>query len=48
MKKYKEKKDFWDELTQYKKEEIEQGIRDVEEGRSISWGDFKKKLENYK
>jgi hypothetical protein len=40
----KEKKDFWDELTQSQKEEIEQGIKDVDEGRWISWEDFKKNL----
>jgi hypothetical protein len=48
MMKNKEKKDFWDELTQSQKEEIEKGIKDVDEGRSISWEDFKKELENYK
>ena len=42
-----EKKDFWDELTQSQKEEIEQGIKDLDEGRSISWEDFKKEIENY-
>jgi predicted transcriptional regulator len=40
----KVKKDFWDELTQTQKEEIEQGIKDVDEGRWISWEDFKKNI----
>ncbi|WP_166384862.1 hypothetical protein [Polaribacter sp. 11A2H] len=42
-----EKKDFWDDLTQSQKEEIEQGIKDLDEGRSISWEDFRKEIENY-
>lgn len=43
MRKNKEKIDFWDELTKFQKEEIEQGIKDLDEGRSISWENFKKK-----
>ena len=42
-----EKNDFWDELTQSQKEEIEQGIKDLDEGRSISWEDFMKEIENH-
>lgn len=42
--KEKEKKDFWDELTQSQKKEIEEGIKDLDEGRSISWEDFLAKV----
>lgn len=48
MSKNKEKKDFWDELTQSQKEEIEQGIKEVNESRIITWGNYMKELENYK
>lgn len=44
----KEKKDFWDELSNSQKKEIELGIKDLDEGKSISWEDFKKKIEDYK
>jgi hypothetical protein len=37
MTKKTEKIDFWDEFTPSQKEEIEQGIKDLDEGRSISW-----------
>ncbi|WP_157812165.1 hypothetical protein [Polaribacter sp. ALD11] len=39
-----EKIDFWDELTQSQKDEIEQGIKDLDEGRSISWKYFMKEI----
>tara|TARA_R110002124_G_scaffold127103_2_gene286938 strand:- start:391 stop:534 length:144 start_codon:yes stop_codon:yes gene_type:complete len=40
----KEKKDFWDEFSDSQKEEIEQGIKELDEGKRISWEDFKKEL----
>lgn len=40
----KEKKDFWDEFSDFQKEEIQQGIKDLDEGRRISWEDLKKEL----
>jgi hypothetical protein len=39
-----DKKDFWNDLSFSEKEEIKQGINDLDEGRRISWEDFKKEL----
>ena len=36
----KEKKDFWEELTQQEKEGIEEGIEDFKNGNTTSWDDF--------
>ena len=36
----KEKKDFWEELTQEEKEGIEEGIEDFKNGNTTSWDDF--------
>jgi len=33
----KEKKDWWDELTQQQKEEIELGIKQIERGEVVSY-----------
>jgi hypothetical protein len=46
MRKNKEKIDFWDELTKFQKEEIEQGIKDLDEGRCISWEILRRSFQN--
>ncbi len=40
-------KDWWDELPQQVKDSIDEGIRDVEEGRVISHEDFLKRNEQW-
>jgi predicted transcriptional regulator len=35
-----EKKDFWDELTQEQKEEIEEGERQIERGEFVDFEEF--------
>ena len=44
MKDIKEKKDFWDDLSAAQQEEINLGIKQLDEGKKISWEDLKKKL----
>jgi hypothetical protein len=39
-----QKVDFWDELTVEQKDEINEGIRQLEKGESISYADFLKKI----
>lgn len=39
----KEKKDFWEELTEEQKEAIEEGIKDADEGRVVSYEHFMSK-----
>ena len=36
----KEKKDFWEELTEEEKAGIEEGIEDFKNGNTTSWDDF--------
>jgi predicted transcriptional regulator len=38
-----EKKDFWDELTQEQKDEIEEGDRQIERGEFVLYEDLMKK-----
>ncbi|REG96205.1 hypothetical protein [Flavobacterium aquicola] len=38
-----EKKDFWDELTQEQKDEIEEGERQIERGEFVLYEDLMKK-----
>jgi predicted transcriptional regulator len=38
-----QKKDFWDELTQEQKEEIEEGDRQIERGEFVLYEDLMKK-----
>lgn len=39
-----EKTDFWDELTENQKKEIEVGLEQSERGETISWDDFLRKV----
>lgn len=39
----KDKTNFWDELTISQQDEIKQGIKELDEGKSISWEKFLKK-----
>ena len=39
----KEKKDFWDELSQEQKDEIELGERQIDNGEYVNFEDFIKK-----
>ncbi|MXN90859.1 hypothetical protein GR160_06430 [Flavobacterium sp. Sd200] len=40
----KEKRDFYDELTEDQKLEVQYGIEQLDRGERISWEDLKKKL----
>ena len=40
----KERKDFWSELTLSEKNEIEKGIRELDNGEKIAYNDFLKKI----
>lgn len=40
----KEQPDFWEELSTAEKEEIEQGIRELDKGKRISYESFLKKI----
>jgi len=40
----KERKDFWSELTLSEKNEIEKGIRELDNGEKIAYNDFSKKI----
>ena len=40
----KERKDFWSELTLSEKNEIEKGIRELDNGERIAYSDFLKKI----
>jgi hypothetical protein len=44
MKKKIEKTDFWDELSPSEKKEIEQGIKDLDEGKIFSWESVLKEI----
>lgn len=41
---HREKKDWWDELTDDQKAAIEEGIKDADEGRVVSYDYFMKKF----
>ncbi len=38
-----EKKDWWDELSEEQKADIEEGIKDADEGRVVPYEDFMQK-----
>ena len=40
----KEKKDFWDELSFSEKEDIEQGIKELDEGKRYSYESVLKEI----
>jgi len=40
----KEKKDFWEELTDEQKEAIEEGVKDADEGRVVPYEHFMRKF----
>jgi len=40
----KEKKDFWEELTEEQKEAIEEGLADFRNGRVVSYEEMKKEF----
>jgi hypothetical protein len=40
----KEKVDFWDELSLSQQEEIEKGIKQLNEGKRVEFNDFLKKI----
>ncbi len=40
----KEQKDWWLDLSEVQKEAIEEGLRDVEEGRVVSYEEVKKQF----
>jgi len=40
----KEKKDFWEELTDEQKEAIEEGLEDFRQGRVVSYEEMKKEF----
>jgi len=40
---FKEKKDFYDELSEDEKLEVRYGIEQLDRGQSITWEDFKKR-----
>jgi len=39
-------KDWWDDLSESQKENINEGIKDIEEGRTVSSAEFWKILKN--
>ncbi len=39
-----EKKDWWDELSDLQKAEIEEGEREIERGEFVTWEDLKKEI----
>jgi len=39
-----EKKDFWLDLSEAQKKEVELGLRQIEEGKTEDWDDFLKKV----
>lgn len=44
MNKKIEKDDSWDDLTDYQKNEIQQGINESNKKKKVSWEDFKIEL----
>jgi hypothetical protein len=44
MAKKTEKMDFWDELSTSQQKEIEQGIKELDEGKRVSWQDLLKEI----
>ena len=43
-----EKKDWWDELTDFQKEQIEIGENQIDNGEVISWEEVKKQMNERK
>ena len=39
-----EKNDFWHTLTEYEKEEIKIGIKQLDEGKGVSYDEFRKRI----
>lgn len=39
-----EKKDFWDELSDTQKKEVELGLKQIERGETENWDDFLKRV----
>lgn len=44
----KEKTDSWDDLNDYQKNEIQQGLNEANKKKKVSWEDAKKKLSKLK
>lgn len=44
--KEKEKKDFWNELSEFQQDDINQDIKELDEGKKVSWQSVLKKLSN--
>lgn len=44
----KEKTDSWDDLSDFQKNEIKQGINELNKKKKVSWEDVKKKLSKLK
>jgi predicted transcriptional regulator len=38
--------DFWDELSEFQQDDINQGIKELDEGKKVSWQSVLKKLSN--
>jgi hypothetical protein len=43
-----EKKDFWDELEDWQKAEIEEGFAEIDRGEYVTWEEVKKGLKSRK
>ncbi|MCG2779961.1 MAG: hypothetical protein L6264_03360 [Weeksellaceae bacterium] len=43
----KEKSDWWDELSEAEKESIEKGLKDLDEGKTVSHSEVKKLYEKW-
>ena len=43
-----EKKDWWDELSDFQKEQIEIAEREIENGEVVSWEEVKKQMKERK
>ena len=46
LKESKSDQDWWDNITESQRQNINEGIKDVEEGRTISSNEFWKQLKN--
>ena len=44
----KEKTDSWDDLSDFQKNEIQQGLNELNKKKKVSWEDAKKKLSKLK
>jgi len=38
------KKDFWDELSENQKKEVETGLKQINSGETEDWEDFRKRI----